>query len=124
MPEQLRLEPRRFRRWLERLSTTILSANGTGAVHTAGKVDQYLGSFTDGEPIAANMTASQTTITRLGGGAWDGDYQPGQVLQIDSELMKITLRSADDLTLTVQRAFGDSSATTHSAGGSSDDVFR
>lgn len=105
-------------------STTILSANGTGAVHTAGKVDQYLGSFTDGEPIAANMTASQTTITRLGGGAWDGDYQPGQVLQIDSELMKITLRSADDLTLTVQRAFGDSSATTHSAGGSSDDVFR
>lgn len=98
-------------------SDTILTASGSGPVHTAGKVEQYTGSFTDGENNATNINDSITTLVHsgIGGSQWDSSYVAGQVMKWDDELMKITARSADGTTLTVERGFGDTDPASHTS---------
>ncbi|MGB4862136.1 MAG: hypothetical protein WBO97_06730, partial [Tepidiformaceae bacterium] len=97
-------------------STTILSANGIGAVHTAGQVDQYLGSFTNSgftDTSSDDITSSATSLVHSGSSAWNANFVSGKVMKWGSELMLITERSDDGTTLTVTRGFGDSTATLH-----------
>src|SRR5689334_16830848 len=84
-------------------STTILSANGTGVVHTAGTMKLYTGSFAaagNTDTSSTDINSSTTSLVHSGGTAWNANFIAGKVILWDSELMKITARSADGKTLT------------------------
>ncbi|HNM78903.1 MAG TPA: hypothetical protein PKI89_11075, partial [Tepidiformaceae bacterium] len=95
--------------------TYIINASGTGSVHTAGKVDQYLGDFTTvTDNSTTDINSSTTSLVHSGGTAWNAGFVSGKVLKWGNELMMITARSGDGKTLTVTRGYGNSSASSHS----------
>ncbi len=96
-------------------NSTILTASGTGTVHTSGNVKQYTGAFSDGEDNSTNINDSTTSLVHSSNVAWESDWTVGQVFIWDSELMKITARSGDGKTLTVERGFGDTAAASHTS---------
>ena len=105
----------RFSPYIADSDGDIVDASGSGTVHTAGTVTQYTGSFGNPESNVSSVDATATSLTRGSNTVWGSSYQAGTVILWENELMKVTARSGDGLTLTVERGFGDSDPSNHSS---------
>ena len=92
-------------------NTSILSVSGTGAVHLAGDVTQYLGAFSS--PVQIDAIDSSTTSLHASSGTFAG-YLSNDVILVGTEMMKVT-GIPDSTHLTVTRGFG-TAASAHVAG--------
>ncbi len=92
---------------------TIISMSGTGTVHSSGKVEQYKGSFGDNWG-AFGIDDNDTSFSALAAFPSGYDNSGNTVVLWGSELMRVTGRSADGKTLTVERGYGGTTATSHS----------
>ncbi len=92
-------------------SVPFLDQAGISEVEFAGAVEQYGGAFTDTAAIT-DVDAAVTTITHQGSGSF-ANYDQDMVIKVGDELMKVTARNGENLT--VIRGFAGTTAAAHAA---------